>query len=826
MSQPLRHYPVTHGGITPVRHPRLGVTVDGQTAIRYLRFPRPVRIHRLELARIVYGRWIPAVPTHPAHLLISVLDPDSGNWRLVRAVELPYDPRVAGEGLTQAMSIEEMDAHFSAVLRDAPLVIELDGLETDHLRVECDREHPVWPNHGECNGSPYSVPFGILNPLQAYGDVLDARGEEFPYLPPLALEACRPTAPRGMTVEQTPLMLRFTGPRLSVGFSLLRPLLMHLGWDALGQGQAAHNRLGARQVLNNAGSGLSGPLLRTLSGDFSANQWTGTVAVTDNQVAYRNLHCDDGLTLDAVFTVEPDRLLLELTQNCDAPRPVLEAEAWRLSWDLTAGITGAAGVPTRRPGRNGDVELPALWASDGVGCLAMRLKEGDPALLGFQVESCRDANTVSGGLVLAPRPAPDACLTVPAGTRHATLALEVTNLEPIHGPGTPLPGPGVRRHWATVFSCFRPEHRGFSNHAASVNCHLSQGPPLDIVTMTRKPHAGPSPLALGRFTIERALLDGGGYGYWRNLYLDSDPVLISAAGRLYQAEPDPAWLQIIAPGLREAVARVLENINEDGLVVCRDLSGDAGSFRWSTNGMDVVGFGHIDAYVNAWAYRALRNATALLTALNLDDDALRCREAAKRLRAAYAPALLNPDTGWVAGWRSRDGQLHDYAFTWINGAAIAFGLLSPVAARTALQGLEALRTEVGQPKATLGLPLNLRPIAPADHILPQILGQAQPTFERYTDGSLCTQAATYYLRALSIYGLKDQAQTMAAELDAGLAAGYINGGTGTGHEFRSWEGLPTGYEGTLIGCFGPVYAVAIEQGVLNPPEPEWWPVGG
>jgi hypothetical protein len=59
-----------------------------------------------------------------------------------------------------------------------------------------------------------------------------------------------------------------------------------------------------------------------------------------------------------------------------------------------------------------------------------------------------------------------------------------------------------------------------------------------------------------------------------------------------------------------------------------------------------------------------------------------------------------------------------------------------------------------------------------------------------------------------------------------LAAGYFNGGLGKGTEFRSWEGLRTGYEGTLIGSFGPVYSLAIEKGLISPPDPEWWPAKG
>jgi hypothetical protein len=93
-------------------------------------------------------------------------------------------------------------------------------------------------------------------------------------------------------------------------------------------------------------------------------------------------------------------------------------------------------------------------------------------------------------------------------------------------------------------------------------------------------------------------------------------------------------------------------------------------------------------------------------------------------------------------------------------------------------------------------------------------------------GSLCQGFhANYYLRALSICSLKEPARKLACELDEGFAAGYFNGRIGMGNEFFSWEGLRTGYEDTLIGSFSLVYSIAIEQGLITAPDPEWWPVG-
>src|SRR5204863_25902 len=77
-----------------------------------------------------------------------------------------------------------------------------------------------------------------------------------------------------------------------------------------------------------------------------------------------------------------------------------------------------------------------------------------------------------------------------------------------------------------------------------------------------------------------------------------------------------------------------------------------------------------------------------------------CRERAAALRMAYPKHLLSPKTKWIAGWRSRDGELHDYAFTWVNGFACALGLLDRPVAHRALTGLERLRKKVGMDSGT------------------------------------------------------------------------------------------------------------------------------
>ena len=107
-------------------------------------------------------------------------------------------------------------------------------------------------------------------------------------------------------------------------------------WRTERQGKTVCWSPGDRVTSNKMG-GVSGPSLRTLATDYAAHLWTGDVSVDGNRVAYRNLRAAEGVVIDAVFTVEAERLTLELTQKCAQSVPVIEAEAWRFAWNLKAG---------------------------------------------------------------------------------------------------------------------------------------------------------------------------------------------------------------------------------------------------------------------------------------------------------------------------------------------------------------------------------------------------------------------------------------------------------------------------------------------------------
>jgi len=830
----VRAFTITHGGIKPVRHARLETEINSQTAVATLRFFRKVRVSRIEIPPVVYGRGSPKVPTHPARVVLSVFNRERLRWETLRDFTCPLNEAFSGRGLDNTMPIKTMDTFFSeAVMKAGPIVIELGGLVLDHIRLECDREHPIWPNHGEANGNVYSVPFGLFNQTAVYGTPLQPNHSVAPYAPVLRRGRIAPSAPEGMEVELNGWTATYRNSRICVGFSLNRPTLMHLGWDDLGDGHAGINRLLATRSIVNPSRigplcGLTGPVLRTLDFDIGSHLWTGEVQIEGNEVRYIGLRASPDLRLDIIFRVFADRFVMEVVETCARPFVAVEYEAWRFAWDARTTPTGVTGVPTQRPGRNGHVMLPVYLTGESAGCLALRRIDAPASAADatyLQAESYRVSEALTCGVCLNDRSADGFGVLVPEGCRQATFEFRVTNLQPARSEvvSTEPMSIGIRRSWSTIFSCYRPEYRGFSNNCISTNCHLGQWSQLEVLAHTAKPSGGPDLLEMQRFTTEKALLDGGGYGYWREYFMDSDPALLCAAGTAHRLEPRMAWLERIRPGLVEVFQRMAASAGENGLLLNEKLSGNTGEFTRSTNGIDTVCFGYLDAYSNAWAYRAFRNVAPLFHALG---DHARAREAlrlCKRMRQSYGPTFVNPDTGWVAGWRSRDGKLHDYGYIVINGIAIAFGLLDPVVARNALVKLEALRREVCPVSPELGLPVNLIPHAFEDHYLPGILPGAQPTYEIFTDGAVSPNLIEYYLRALSGYGFKDEALQLADAFDKGYANGVFSGGVGSGNEMRSWEGLPTGYEGTLTFNHGLIYAVAVEKGYITPLDPEWWP---
>jgi hypothetical protein len=236
------------------------------------------------------------------------------------------------------------------------------------------------------------------------------------------------------------------------------------------------------------------------------------------------------------------------------------------------------------------------------------------------------------------------------------------------------------------------------------------------------------------------------------------------------------------------------------------------------NWWDTINFGHEDAFSNALAYRAATMFADIARGLNHNEDAKFFSDKAAKLRAAYAPLLLNPATGLIVGWKSADGQLHDYAFTFVQGMAITFGLLDDRTANSVMDRLLAKMKEVGYTRFDLGLPGNLVPVKKGDYVFhdtpPEVHGvprleDGSDGFQYYENGGATGCWAYYTVKALYRLGRVADARRIFHPMLQGYARGEFQGfgENGMSRDWRDWKGGCHGYEGLLVDNYHALLAV-------------------
>jgi glycogen debranching enzyme len=223
---------------------------------------------------------------------------------------------------------------------------------------------------------------------------------------------------------------------------------------------------------------------------------------------------------------------------------------------------------------------------------------------------------------------------------------------------------------------------------------------------------GATALDLVRQTLDRIM--GGanaygmaGHGSFPEFSADTLPSRLIAAQAYIAGSKDQRWLATNYGRLEAWADKMLATDHDGNGLVEYALSGNSGSWPAQlkdrpANWWDTIGFGHEDAYPNALAYRALNGMEELARQSGHPDDQGRYRAAAHKLREAYFNAFYNPATGVLAGWRSADGQLHDYYFLWVNGIAIHYGLVPKDKANGIMDRMLAKMKEVGYSRFDLG----------------------------------------------------------------------------------------------------------------------------
>jgi hypothetical protein len=470
---------------------------------------------------------------------------------------------------------------------------------------------------------------------------------------------------------------------------------------------------------------------------------------------------------------------------------------------------------------DGSVKLPALLHLPGRGTLRISCDGGGTVKLGY------DATLEGKGFVRVTFPG------ATEKTRHISYRLEVTTVYPeVAGVENDARFDGFRRNWLNIFQ-LNPRRRVLSNNAGSDTCAFCYYLYADVARNTPALAGDLKALDMIRQTLE-AILHGAkaygmpGYGDFPEFSSDTYPSLLIAAADYVQGAGDGAWLGRNYPTIKSWADNMLATDRDGNGLLKYVLSGNSGSWPVKlkyrpANWWDTIGFGHEDAYANALAYRALKEMAKLAAAAGQADDQRRYAQAAEHLRKAYFEAFYDPSTGVLAGWRSADGQRHDYYFLWVNGIAIDYGLVPSDRAGAIMDRLLAKMNEVGYTRFDLGLPGNLIPVARKDYVdlNPRFGGGTKEDnsdgFQRYENGGATACYAYFTLAALYDLGRRAEADRMLFPMLGSFAKGGFEGACDNGmtKDWKSWDGACWGYEGFLVDNYYTFLAVLKRQGALK-----------
>jgi hypothetical protein len=306
-------------------------------------------------------------------------------------------------------------------------------------------------------------------------------------------------------------------------------------------------------------------------------------------------------------------------------------------------------------------------------------------------------------------------------------------------------------------------------------------------------------------------------------YLDTYPSLVISACNYIKGSGNIAWAKMNYEKIKEWMDRQMKRDRNGNGLVEYELSGNSGSWDGvlrPANWWDTIGYGFEDAFSNALTYDALNLMSLVAEITGHNDDAVIFRRYSEKLKKAYFFNFYNPHTGVLAGWKSRDGKLHDYYFLVVNSMAVYYGLVPEDRIKPIMMTLWNKMKEVGYNDFTLGLPGNLVSVRHEDytHHDPRWGGgekeDGSDAFQRYENGGASLNWSFYTLMAFKKADLQEQYEKISSGLMQAIDKGEFQGSCREGgmtKDWKAWNGDCWGYEGFLCDGYLALLAFVPEK---------------
>jgi len=394
---------------------------------------------------------------------------------------------------------------------------------------------------------------------------------------------------------------------------------------------------------------------------------------------------------------------------------------------------------------------------------------------------------------------------------------------------------GYRRNYLNLFQV-NPRLQVIANNSCSDPCAFTLFLSSMLALKTPPLVGSLSALDLLRMSTERYLNGMKGYGLegydseWEKTgiitkidtskhdsYLDSYPSLVISACNYIKGSNDKNWGEKYYPVIKGWMDNQMKRDHDNNGLVEDKRSGNSGALDQTTrpaNWWDTIGFGHEDAFSNAITYGALIQMSQTSKKLNKNEDAQLYAHYAEKLKDAYFKTFYNPVTGVLAGWKSRDGKLHDYWFLYVNSMAVYYNLVPEPQIKGIMIAFWKKMQVEGFTDFSLGVPGNLVSIRREDyyHHDPRWGGgekeDGSDAFQRYENGGASLNWSYFTLKALKKAGMNQELEQVSDGILRGIRNGDFQGLCGLmAKDWKTWSGECWGYEGFL--CDGYLALLAI-----------------
>ena len=594
-----------------------------------------------------------------------------------------------------------------------------------------------------------------------------------------------------------------------------RPRINQLQLDSLGKGQFKINLL-----RRSGGAALVAPLF-----DRPPFLPDGKLEVDGNVARYATVTAAPGVQLGMALRFHEKSFEMELATNSSRNVP-LEGGVFRFDFDFWQ-------TPTTFFGRSSDqasfVTFPCYMHAPDAGTFHVT-QSGDEVM----IRECASAENFNlparqfFNITPWAKSSENRSGLIPAGLWRTTLDFAVDSIRPFPEIVEAEPRLNGLPRYALNIAQWHPGKRVLTNNGVSTPC------PHSILFYSEM--AVYAPILQDRISLMDLVVasvdhyfDGQvAHIYRKGIKVDVTPpgkwtISMDSYGNLLNS----AWYAIHTVGGKPLLERWLPRLEAlVGHMEAHDADGDGivdsvDRGDWFDAYNVIAGCKEAHSTVNN--YNGLLHLAELEELATRPDKAEHYRARAQLIKTNFLKMFYNPETGVIAGWRDKEGKLHDRMFPWVNAFAICSDILDPTMAWQIMDRLQKKMKEIGFNQYQYGMICNLLPTQPEDW---QADVGPRP-WQGYMNGSITPPLSNYMIMALRKLGRHEEAERMLwaqvesfdkGTFNAGVKADYMPQRNRVGSAFFRWDGLAADGEGYLpenwhayAGLFAGHYGIRFDK---------------